>query len=70
MTSKALKLKVKATRAWRNLNDAAPYTQFCDGDVDIVTVDECEKFIEELKDIWEQQCVLIEEKSNENNASI
>jgi hypothetical protein len=60
MTSKALQLKVKATRAWRELNGAALYTQYseeCDkrGLIDIYAVEECEMWIKKLKDIHEQQ---------------
>jgi hypothetical protein len=57
MTSQALKLKVKATRAYQRLNEAASYAQFDDefGLVDIVCVEDCESIIKELKDIYEQQ---------------
>jgi hypothetical protein len=46
MTSQALKLKVKAARAYQLLNEAAVYTQYCDeiderGIVDIITVEDC-----------------------------
>ena len=61
MTSEVLKLKVKATRAYRELNGAATYTQFDDdiGLVDIHAVEDCEKYLRELKDIYEKQTTLI-----------
>ncbi len=54
MTSNILKLKVKSMRAYRELNEAAPFTQFDDmiGLVDIVAVEECERFLSEMKDIF------------------
>jgi len=60
MTSNILKLKVKSMRAYRELNEAAPFTQFDDmiGLIDIVAVEECERFLSEMKDIFEQQCNL------------
>ena len=53
MTSNILKLKVKSMRAYRELNEAAPFTQFDDmiGLIDIVAVEECERFLSEMKDI-------------------
>lgn len=60
MTSEVLKLKVKAMRAYRMLNEAAPYTQYDDkiGLVDIYAVEDCEKRLEELKAIFEKQVEL------------
>ena len=60
MTSSILKLKVKSMRAYRKFNEAAPFTQFNDiiGLIDIVAVEECERFLSEMKDIHKQQCNL------------
>ena len=63
MTSPALKLKVKATRAYQLLNEAAVYTQYCDeiderGIVDIITVEDCERYLQQLKEIHKQQMEL------------
>jgi len=63
MTSLALKLKVKASRAYRELNCAARYTQYCDkidkrGIVDIIAVEDCERILHQLKEIHEQQMEL------------
>ena len=63
MTSQALKLKVKATRAYHLLNEAAVYTQYCDkidkrGIVDIIAVEDCERYLQQLKEIHEQQMEL------------
>jgi cyclopropane fatty-acyl-phospholipid synthase-like methyltransferase len=48
-------------RAYREFNEAAPFTQFDDiiGLIDIVAVEECERFLSEMKDIHEQQCDLM-----------
>lgn len=63
MTSQVLKLKVKATRAYRELNCAARYTQYGDqiderGIVDIIAVEDCERILKQLKEIHEQQMQL------------
>ena len=63
MTSQALKLKVKATRAYRELNCSARYTQYCDkiderGIVDIIAVEDCENILKQLREIYEQQMEL------------
>lgn len=63
MTSKALKLKVKATRAYQELNGVARYTQYCDdidtrGIVDIIAVEDCERILQQLKEIHTQQMEL------------
>jgi hypothetical protein len=63
MTSKVLKLKVKATRAYRELNCSARYTQYCDkiderGIVDIIAVEDCENILKQLKEIHAQQMQL------------
>jgi hypothetical protein len=63
MTSQVLKLKVKASRAYRELNSAARYTQYCDkidkrGIVDIIAVEDCERILQQLKEIHEQQMEL------------
>ncbi len=60
MTSEVLKLKVKATRAYRELNEAAPYTQYDDkiGLVDIIAVEDCESLLKELTEIYQKQLEL------------
>jgi len=63
MTSQALKLKVKATRAYQELNSATRYTQYCDeidnrGIVDIIAVEDCERILQQLKEIHTQQMEL------------
>lgn len=60
MTSEVLKLKVKATRAYRELNGAAPYTQYDDkiGLVDISAVEDCERLLKELTEIYQKQLQL------------
>jgi len=63
MTSQALKLKVKATRAYQELNGAARYTQYGDqiderGIVDIIAVEDCERILQQLKEIHTQQMEL------------
>ena len=60
MTSEVLKLKVKATRAYRMLNEAAPYTQYDDkiGLVDIIAVEDCESILKELTEIYQKQLQL------------
>jgi hypothetical protein len=63
MTSQVLKLKVKATRAYRELNCSARYTQYGDqiderGIVDIIAVEDCERILKQLKEIHEQQMQL------------
>lgn len=63
MTSQVLKLKVKATRAFQELNEAAGYTQYGDeiderGIVDIVAVDDCQRILDQLKQIHAQQMEL------------
>lgn len=60
MTSQVLKLKVKATRAFQELNEVAQYTQYGDeidnrGLVDIVAVDDCQRVLDRLKQIHAQQ---------------
>jgi hypothetical protein len=60
VTSQVLKLKVKATRAFQELNEAARYTQYGDeiderGIVDIVAVDDCQRILDLLKQIHAQQ---------------
>jgi hypothetical protein len=60
MTSQVLKLKVKATRAFQELNEVAQYTQYGDeidnrGLVDIVAVDDCQRILDRLKQIHAQQ---------------
>jgi hypothetical protein len=60
MTSQVLKLKVKATRAFQELNEVAQYTQYGDeidnrGLVDIVAVDDCQRILGLLKQIHAQQ---------------
>jgi len=60
MTSSILKLKVKSMRAYNELREVVPFTQYDDiiGFIDIIAVEDCERIIAEMKDIHEQQCTL------------
>ena len=60
MTSSILKLKVRSMRAYNELRDVVPFTQYDDiiGFIDIIAVEDCERIIAEMKDIHEQQCTL------------
>jgi len=60
MPSSILKLKVKSMRAYNELREVVPFTQYDDiiGFIDIVAVENCERIIAEMKDIHEQQCAL------------
>tara|TARA_R100001460_G_scaffold13118_1_gene29710 strand:- start:825 stop:1076 length:252 start_codon:yes stop_codon:yes gene_type:complete len=60
MTSSILKLKVKSMRAYNELREVVPFTQYDDiiGFIDNIAVEECERILAEMKDIHEQQCAL------------
>ena len=59
MTSRRLKAKVRATRAYQELLEAAPYTQFEGGIIDYLTLEECESIIERMKVIHKEQMEII-----------
>lgn len=59
MTSRALKTKVRATRAYQELCNAALYTQFEGGIIDCLTLEECESIIERMKVIHREQMEII-----------
>ena len=60
MTSEVLKLKVKATRANSELNGSETFTQYDDkiGLVDIIAVEDCQRLLEELTEIYQKQLQL------------
>jgi hypothetical protein len=64
MTNPVLRLKVKATRSYREFRSVAPYTQYDDliGTIDIIAVEDCERILAEMKGIFEQQCNLTTEE--------
>lgn len=60
MTSPTLKLKVRSMRAYNELLEVVHYTQHADdmAFIDILSVEDCERILSEMKDIYEQQLTL------------